>query len=137
MPWSLFAYAIATYNCSHLLVLPEITCHDHSFIACLCHICCIWVLFFTHIPFVVNCTFNAKPMERLQQRPLLFTMNRTNRMFVLWRLHPAHPGHSTILLRSESLSCKCAKLHTMAASNNRDYMPWSLFAYAMFNHSHR
>ena len=30
------------------------------------------------------------------------------------------------VLRSESLSGKCAKLHIVAASNNKDYMPWSL-----------
>jgi len=30
-----------------------------------------------------------------------------------------HPGHSTISLRSESLSSMCAKLCTVAASNNR------------------
>jgi len=27
----------------------------------------VWVLFFAHIPFVVNRTFNATPTERLQQ----------------------------------------------------------------------
>jgi len=27
---------------------------------------CIWVLFFMHIPFVVNHTFKATPTERLQ-----------------------------------------------------------------------
>jgi len=31
----------------------------------------IWVLFFTHIPFVVNCTFNTMPTERLQQNFLV------------------------------------------------------------------
>jgi len=65
----------------------------------------IWVMFFAHIPFVVNHTFNATPIGRLQQHPLLFTMNRTDRTFFLWWMHPArpsHPGHSTILLRSES-----------------------------------
>jgi len=35
------------------------------------------------------------------------------------------------LLRSESSSGKCAKLHTVAASNNRDHMPWSLY-YCLF-----
>jgi len=30
-----------------------------------------------------------------------------------------------ITLQSESPSGKCGKLHTMAASNNRDHMPWS------------
>ena len=41
----------------------------------------IWVMFFAHIPFVVNHTFNATPIGRLQQHPLLFTMNRTDRTF--------------------------------------------------------
>ena len=62
------------------------------------------LLFFAHIPFVVNHTFNATPPERLQQHPLLFTTNRTDHMFFVWRLNsvrPSHPGHSTILLRSE------------------------------------
>ena len=44
----------------------EITRHDHSITACSCHIY-IWVLFFAHIPFVVNRTFTATPTERLQQ----------------------------------------------------------------------
>jgi len=56
---------------------------------------------------------------------LLFTTNHTDCTFFLWRLHLAwpshHHGHSTILLRSESPSGKCAKLHTVAATNNRDY----------------
>jgi len=34
------------------------------------------------------------------------------------------------MMRSESPSGICAKLRTVAASNNRDHMPWSLFAYA-------
>jgi len=44
----------------------EITRRDHSIIACSCNI--YMVLFFAHIPFVVNRTFNATPPERLQQR---------------------------------------------------------------------
>ena len=87
------------------------------------------MLFFAHIPFVVNHTINATPPERLQQHPLLFTKNRTDRTFFLWRLHPArpsHPGHSTIFLRSEIPSGMCAKLRTVAASNNRDYPTRSL-----------
>jgi len=43
----------------------EITCHDHSIFACLRHI--YVVLFFAHIPFMVNHTFNATPTEWLQQ----------------------------------------------------------------------
>ena len=92
------------------------------------------VLFFRHIRFVVNNTFNATPPERLQQHPLLFTTNRTDRTFFAWRLtlaRPSHPGHSTILLRSEIPSGICAKPRTVAASNNRVHMPWSLY-YCLF-----
>jgi len=35
-----------------------------------------------------------------------------------------------VLLRSEIPSGICVKLRTVAASNNRVHMPWSLFAYA-------
>jgi len=35
-----------------------------------------------------------------------------------------------VLLRSENLSGICAKLRTVAASNNRVHMPWSLSVYA-------
>jgi len=41
----------------------------------------VMVLFFTHILFVVNHTVNASPPERLQQHPLVFTMNHTDRTF--------------------------------------------------------
>jgi len=37
----------------------------------------------------------------------------------------------TKLLRSENPSGMCAKRHTVAAGNNRDHSPWSLFAYAI------
>ena len=42
-----------------------------------------------------------------------------------------HPGHSTILLRSEIPSGMCAKLRTVAASNNRDHPTRSL-CYCLF-----
>ena len=92
------------------------------------------VLFFTHIPFVVNHTINATPLERLQQHPLLFTTNHTDRTFFVWRLNsarPPHPGHSSILLRSEIPSSMCAKLRTVATSNNRDHPTRSLY-YCLF-----
>jgi len=84
----------------------------------------IMVLFCTHIPFVVNHTINATPPEMLQQHSLLFTTNYTDRTFFVWKLNsvrPSHPGHSTILLRSEIPSSMRAKLRTVAASNNRDH----------------
>jgi len=110
----------------------EITRRDHSIIACSCHIHVF--LFFAHIPFMVNHTINATPPERLQQHPLLFTMNHTDRTFFVWRLNSArspHPGHSPILLRSEIPNGMCAKLHTVAASNNRDHLTRSLY-YCLF-----
>ena len=79
---------------------------------------------------MVNRAFSAAPAEKLQQHPLLFTTNRTDCMFFLWRFHTvrsSHPGHSTILLWLERPSRRWAKLHTVAASNNRDHMPWSLY----------
>jgi len=87
-------------------------------------------LFFTHIPFVVNHTINATSPEKLQQHPLLFTTNHTDRTFFVWRLNsarPPHPDHSTILLRSEIPSGMCAKLRTVATSNNRDHPTRSLY----------
>jgi len=47
------------------------------------HATYIRVLFFAHIPFMVNRTLNATPTERLQQHPLLFTMNHTDHTFFL------------------------------------------------------
>jgi len=44
----------------------EFTRHDHSMIACSRLICIL--LFFSHIPFVVNHTINATPTERLQHQ---------------------------------------------------------------------
>jgi len=48
------------------LVSPEITRRDHCYCLLAPHICT--VLFFTHIPFVVNHTINATPPERLQHK---------------------------------------------------------------------
>jgi len=49
--------------------------------------------------------------ERLQQHPFLFATNHTDRTFFVWKLNslrPPHPGHSTILLQSETRSA-CAQ----------------------------
>ena len=56
------------------------------------------------------------------------------RTLFVWRLtlaRPSHPGHSTILLRSEIPSGICSKLRTVAASNNRD-RPTRSFYYCLF-----
>jgi len=57
----------------------EITCRNHPIIARSHHI--YMVLFFAHILFVMNRAFSATPAERLQQHPLLFATNRTDRTF--------------------------------------------------------
>ena len=41
------------------------------------------------------------------------------------------------VLRSESVSGKCPKLHTVAATNNRDHMPWSLYSCLFMPHVYR
>jgi len=122
---------VVTFNRSHAHIIRDYTPRSLYYCLFAPHIC--MVLFFTHIPFVVNHTINSTPPERLQQHPLLFTTNRTDRTLFVWRLNsarPSHPGHSTILLRSEIPSGICAKLRTVAASNNRVHMPRSLSAYA-------
>ena len=84
--------------------------------------------------------FKTASTERLQQHPFLFTMNCTDCRLFLWRLHlawPSHPGHSTILLRLESLNGKYTKLHTVAASNNRDHVTRSLYYYLFLPHRYR
>jgi len=53
-----------------VLIPAELTHYDHSFIACSRHINV--VLFFAHILFVVNHTFNRTPKERLQQYSSFF-----------------------------------------------------------------
>jgi len=93
-----------------------------------------WVLFFMHILFMASCTFNAVVTERLQQHPLFFTTNCTNRTPFLWRLHAAwlsHPGQHSILLWLKSLSSKCTKLGTVTTSNNNNHTPQSLY-YCLF-----
>jgi len=101
---SLSAYVSHYVQSFRSLASPEIPCHDHSIIACSRHL----------------------------YKVSFFITNHTDRTFFLWRFHTArhsHLGHSTILLRSESPGGKCAKLHTVAASNNRDHTPRSLSAY--------
>jgi len=111
----------------------EITCYDHSIIACSCHIYMGDVLCAHPVRGELHVQRNAN--RELATTSLPFTINRTDRMFFLRRLHlawPSHPGHSTILLQLKSASGKCAKLHTVPASNNRAHMPWSLITWTSF-----
>jgi len=61
---------VRTINCSRASqALSEVTRLDHSIRITLLLLVCatyIWVLFFTHILFVVNHTMNATPTEKLQ-----------------------------------------------------------------------
>ena len=61
-------------------------------------------------------------------------MNCTDRMFFSLSVdlaRPSNPAYSTTFMRSESPSSKCAKLHTVAASSNRDHAAQS-FYYCLF-----
>ena len=125
---SLFAYVRHLFNRSQSSIGRDHT--PQSLLLLLARATHMMVLFFPHLPFVVNHTINATPPERLQQHPILFTTNHTNRTFFVWRLNsarPSHPGYSTILLRSDIPSGMCAKLRTVAAaSNNREHALQSL-----------
>jgi len=57
------SFWISVSGCKHI-ILPDIQPANRIVI-----ISDIWVLFFTHIPFVVNHTFSTILTERLQQLP--------------------------------------------------------------------
>ena len=78
-------------------------------------------------------TFNATQIGRFQKHTLVFA-NEPHVLFYctfcLWRLHltpPSRPGRSTTLLWLERPRNKCAKLPTVAQSNNKDPMSWSSY----------
>jgi len=86
----------------------------------------IWVLFFAHIPFVVTQRQwrGSNNIPSFYNEPhrshVLFVKSAPGTTFTSWSQHH-------ILLRSESPSGKCAKLHTVSANSSRDHMPWSLY----------
>ena len=102
-------------------------CSHHAYI----------LLFFAHIPFVVNHTTNATPAEKLQQHPFLFATNRTiPRSFC-----EGSTWHDLHILVTAPFCCDrknpsgmCAKLRTVAASNNRDHTPRSLLLLVRATH---
>jgi len=108
---------ISSGICAKLRTVAASNNRDHvlqSLLILLARAAYIMVLFFPHIPFVVNHTINVTPPERLQQHPLLFTTNRTDRTSFVWRLtlaRPLYPGHNIILLRSEISSGMCKASH--------------------------
>jgi len=89
----------------------------------------IWVLFFMHILFVVNRAFSTTPAKWLQQRPLQFATNHIDCTFFLWRL--SYSTTFTSWSQHHFLVIGKPKHHTVAASNNRDHMPRSLY-YCLF-----
>jgi len=60
----IFTFSLARRAVSTHVAPGLLTRHDHSIVACSRHIQIL--LFFVHIPFVVNHTFNATPTDRLQ-----------------------------------------------------------------------
>ena len=74
--------------------------------------------------------FGATSLRYLSSQSIKVEVQPTSGMYseknssIIWLL-------TFMLLQSKSLSGKCAKLHTVAASNNRDHVPWSLY-YCLF-----
>ena len=95
----------------------ELTRWGHSIIACSRHI--YVVLFFVHIPFVVNRASSAMPAERLQQPPFL---QRTALIS-----HSFCEGFMQYDLHILVTAPMCIKLRTVAASNNRAHLTRSLY----------
>jgi len=83
---------------------------------------------------MVNCAFqrNASGVVVTTSPPFYNETHRSHVLCVKAESNTTlHPGYSTILLRSESPSGMCAKLRTVAASNNRVHTPRSLY-YCLF-----
>ena len=79
------------------------------------------VLHWAHILHVERSACHTAPPKWLQQHALHSETNRSGHVFFFGSTWHWHPGHSAILLRSQSSTDMCAKLHTVAASNNRDH----------------
>ena len=106
---------------------------NHPITACSRHVYIL--LFFSHIPFVVNHTFNATLPESLQQHPLPF-YNEPHRSHLLF-VKASHGTTSTSWSQHYFVAIRkapndmCAKLSTVAARNNRVHVPQSLY-YCLF-----
>ena len=111
----------------------EITHHNHSIIACSRH--AYIVFFFAQIPFVMNRAFqgNASGVVATTSPPFYNEPHRSHVLcvkpepsttFTSWSQH-----HFVAIWKARA--AKHAKLRTVAASNNRDHMPRSLY-YCMF-----
>ena len=81
------------------------------------------VLFFTHIPFVVNHSINATPPERLQQHPLLFTTYRSHVLCVKAELRTTFTSWSQNHFVDVSLSLSVTHMHELWI--------WFTLSYAM------
>ena len=101
---------VSTVNCSLASqTLLEVTRLDHSIGITLLMLVCatyIWVLFFTHIPFVVNRTMNATPAERLQHHFRLWHAYKQKAWQILqdWRNLSTFPSQ-LIALKSKLKFC--------------------------------
>jgi len=123
----------STINCSPgSQASLEVTHQDHSI-----GITLLFLVRTTYIYFCSSSTCRSWWITQSTQHhrrgcnniPSFFTMNHTDCTFFVWRpnlARPLHPGHNTIFLRSEIPSSMCAKLRTVAASNNRDHLARSL-----------
>jgi len=131
MPWSVFATLVVTLNPSHVSISRASTPRSLYYCLFAPHIYGCYSSPTSHSWWIAHSTqrqrrgCNNIPSFSQRNAPIAHSFCEG-----FHTARPSHPGHSTILLRSESPSLECAKLHTVAASNNRDHMPWSLFASA-------
>jgi len=102
-----------TINCSLASqALLKVTRLDHSIgITLLLLVCATytWVLFFTHIPFVVNRTVNATPTERLQHHFRHWHAYKQN----VWQILQAWRNLSTFTSQLIALKSKLKFCHTV------------------------
>jgi len=104
---------VSTVNCSLASqALLEVTRLDHSIgitLLLLVWATYIWVLFFTHIPFVVNCTMNATPTERLEHHFRHWNAYKQE----VWKILQAWRNLSTFPSQLIALKSKLKFCHTV------------------------
>jgi len=119
-------------KCTKLHTVTASNNRNHAMVtlSLLVHAIYIWVLFFMHMPFLVNRTFNTMTTERLQQHRTSFSQQIALILCfsLILRLHlarPSHPGHSTIFCNREP-----------QAANVQSFPPWQQATIEITCHDH-
>jgi len=111
---------VITFSCSHANIGRTFT--SQSFLLLLARATYIMVLFFTHIPFVVNQTINATPPERLQH---------FNTVYLLRFEHGSRqtcflPRASSNLVAPLGIGGSTTLLHTVIVASNLPFWCYQL-----------